>query len=184
MNQFRKSYYNNKWHEFSIAIKLRDNNRCLKCDRQESEVILQAHHKVYRPNLEPWDYPYSDCITLCKGCHAREHNLIEPEYGWVLISVEDLGNKDGICERKGCGAEIRYEHLTYHPNWGYKIVGSTCIEYLTIEDQYLSTVTLKLFRNISTFINSSTWDKRFTKKLKSYIATTYCFDPYKTRVLF
>lgn len=175
MNQFRKSYYNKKWHEFSKAIRERDQNKCLKCGRQETEVILQVHHKVYKLGLESWAYPYSDCITLCKGCHAREHNLIEPECGWILISIEDLGGLDGTCERKGCGTEIRYEHLTYHPNWGYKIVGSTCVEHLTIEDQYLSGETLKLFRNISSFINKSVWEKRITKNLKNYIATTHAY---------
>lgn len=174
MNQFRKSYYNKKWHEFSKAIIFRDNNKCLKCEREAPEVVLQTHHTVYKHGLEPWEYPYSDCITLCKGCHAREHNLVEPQSGWILISIDDLGGLDGICERKGCGTEIRYEHLTYHPNWGYKIVGSTCVEHLTMEDQFLSRETLKLFRNISTFVTTSEWETKFTKKNRtSYLVTTH-----------
>ncbi len=174
MDQFRKPYYNKKWHEFSNAIKFRDNYRCLKCDRKEPEVILQAHHTVYKQGFKPWDYPYSDCITLCKGCHAREHNLVEPQTGWILISIDDLGGLVGICERKGCGTEIRYEHLTYHPNWGYKIVGSTCIEHLTMEDQFLSNETLKIFKNIGKFVNTSKWETKFTKKnLKRYLVCTH-----------
>jgi hypothetical protein len=169
MKQIRKSYRNSKWYEYTAIIKRRDNNSCLKCGRTEYEATLQTHHKIYKIGLEPWEYPYSDCITLCKGCHAREHNLIEPESGWTLISIDDLGGLDGICERKGCGNEIRYEHITYHPKWGYKAVGSTCVEYLTREDQFLSQEVLKLFKNISSFINNSIWEEGITKKGKSYL---------------
>jgi len=173
MKNYRKSYRNKKWFEFSKKVKKRDGNKCLKCGRKEPDVVLQTHHKSYKPNFEPWDYPLSDCITLCKGCHSREHGLIEPNCGWTLISIGDLGSLDGICERNGCGTEIRYEHLTYHPKWGYKTVGSTCIEYLTRQDQFLSHEVLKIFKKISTFVNKSVWEKDKTKKGNQYIFTTH-----------
>jgi hypothetical protein len=173
MKNHRKSYYNKKWFDFSKTVKLRDGNKCLKCGRNESEVVLQTHHKSYKPNLEPWEYPLSYCITLCKGCHSREHGIVEPDSGWTLISIEDLGGLDGICERKGCGTEIRYEHLTYHPKWGHKTVGSTCIEYLTREDQFLSHEVLKVFRKVSDFINKSVWEQGLTKKGKTFLFTTH-----------
>jgi len=173
MKNHRKSYYNKKWFDFSKKVKLRDGNKCLKCGRTDSEVVLQTHHKNYKPNLEPWDYPLSDCITLCKGCHSREHGLVEPNSGWTLISIEDLGDLIGTCERKGCGTDIRYEHLTYHPKWGHKTVGSTCIEYLTQEDQFLSHEVLKVFRKVSDFINKSEWKEGFTKKGSKYIYTKH-----------
>ena len=173
MKNYRKSYRNKKWFDFSTKVKLRDGNKCLKCGRNESEVVLQTHHISYKPNFEPWDYPLSDCITLCKGCHSREHGLVEPSSGWTLISIGDLGGLDGICERKGCGTEIRYEHLTYHPQWGEKTVGSTCIEYLTRQDQFLSNEVLKIFRKISSFINKSYWEEGLTKKGKTYLYTTH-----------
>ncbi|MCD8418365.1 hypothetical protein J2Q11_12020 [Tenacibaculum finnmarkense genomovar finnmarkense] len=173
MKNYKKSYQNSKWVNFSTKVKLRDGNKCLKCGRNEFEVILQTHHKSYKPNFEPWDYPLSDCITLCKGCHSREHGLVEPDSGWTLISIGDLGGLDGIYERKDCGTEIRYEHITYHPKWGEKIVGSTCIEYLTREDQYLSSEVLKIFKKISDFINKSVWKEGLTKKGNTYLFTTH-----------
>lgn len=173
MKTFRKSYCNVNWSEFSNDVKRRDGYKCLKCGRNESEVVLQTHHKIYKIGLEPWEYPLSDCITLCKGCHAREHKLIEPDTGWTLISIDDLGGLDGICERKGCGNEIRYEHITYHPSWGYKTVGSTCVEHLTREDQFLSQEVLKVFKKISDFINNSTWESGITKKGKDYLFTKH-----------
>lgn len=173
MKSKRKSYHNKQWHEFSNAVKLRDNFSCLKCDRKEPEVVLQAHHKLYVPGLEVWEYPLSDCITLCKGCHSREHGLVEPDSDWVLDSIIDLGGLDGICERNGCGTEIRYEHVTYHPNWGYKSVGSTCIEHLTRKDQAISHKVLNLVKNISNFIHKSEWQNRETKNGKPYICSPY-----------
>jgi hypothetical protein len=66
-----------------------------------------------------------------------------------------LGALDGICERKNCGTGIRYEHIIYHPNWGYKIVGSTCIDHLTQEDKLLSSDILKMYKQISKFVSKS-----------------------------
>lgn len=154
-------------------VKHRDNYKCLKCGRGEPDAILQTHHKIYKPRLKPWEYPLSDCLTLCKGCHAKVHGLVEPDSGWALVSIADLGGLDGICERKGCGTEIRYEHITYHPKWGYKTVGSTCVEHLTREDQFLSQQVLKVFKNISGFINNSVWENATTKKGKNFLYTTY-----------
>ncbi len=173
MKHFRKSYYNNEWYDYSNKIKRRDNYRCLKCGRGESIAILQTHHKMYKPRLKPWEYPTSDCVTLCKGCHAKEHGLVEPDSGWTLVSIADLGGLDGICERKGCGTEIRYEHITYHPKWGYKSVGSTCVEHLTREDQFLSREVLKVFKNISGFVNESVWESGVTKNGKDFLYTTF-----------
>lgn len=90
----------------------RDGHRCLNCERPSNKVILQVHHEIYIPNKAPWDYSLSDCRTLCKRCHAKEHGIIEPDKGWSLISIDDLGDIAGLCERQNCGKNIRYEHLT------------------------------------------------------------------------
>jgi hypothetical protein len=173
MKQKRKTYYNENWHEFSNEVKRRDSYRCLKCGKTEPDIILQTHHTIYKPGIEPWEYPLSDCISLCKGCHAREHGLVEPDSGWILISIEDLGGLDGVCERKGCGAWIRYEHITYHPEWGYKSVGSTCVEHLTQEDRFLSQDVLKIFKRVSNFLDTTHWEKRLSKKGTEYLLATH-----------
>jgi hypothetical protein len=173
MKQKRRAYYNDKWFDFSERVQRRDNYKCLKCGRKKGEVILQTHHKLYKRGLEVWEYPLSDCITLCKGCHAEQHGIIEPTDGWTLISIDDLEGLYGVCEKKGCGTEIRYEHLIYHPNFGYKTVGSTCVEFLTREDQLLSQEVLKVFKKISDFIQNSEWNTGYTKNNKKYYFTTH-----------
>ena len=173
MKQSKIAYYNDNWFSFSDAVQLRDDYKCVKCGRRKGDIILQTHHKKYEKGLEPWEYPLSDCVSHCKGCHAREHNLIEPSEGWTLISIDDLGGPYGICEKRDCRKEIRYEHLIYHPNWGYKTVGSTCVEYLTHEDQYLSAEVIKVLRKISEFVQHSHWQIGTTKKGKKYSYTTH-----------
>ncbi|TVV44875.1 HNH endonuclease [Thalassolituus sp. C2-1] len=176
MPKQKNLYRNDRWFEFSQRVKLRDNNKCLICHRSPPDVVLQVHHELYIPNKQPWEYALSDCSTLCKGCHAREHGLIEPNSGWFLISIDDLGDLVGTCERENCGNDIRYEHLTYHPQWGYKKLGSTCIEHLTKKDKNLSGKVLACYRNISSFVHSSHWYKGKTKSDKPYIGAKHSHD--------
>lgn len=173
MNTPRKVYVNEKWLEFSNKVKARDEYSCLQCGRDEPEVMLQVHHELYIEGKPPWAYSLSDCRTLCRGCHARAHNLVEPARGWTLIAVEDLGGLDGVCERQGCGNEIRYAHITYHPAWGYKTVGSTCIEHLTQEDRLISSNLIRAYKNISDYVHNTPWAGGCTKNGKRYISGKY-----------
>lgn len=169
----KKLYTNNQWQAFAAKVKHRDGNACMQCQRAEPEVTLQVHHEIYVEDKPPWEYALSDCRTLCKGCHAQEHELQEPSSGWSLIGIEDLGGLDGVCERQHCGHEIRYAHVAYHPRCGYKTVGSTCIEILTQKDRLLSSRLIALYKNISHFVHSSTWQEGVTKKGKAYISSRY-----------
>jgi len=173
MEKPRKVFINSKWALFCQRVKQRDGHVCLRCGRGEPEVVLQVHHEIYREGKPPWDYALSDCRTLCKGCHAREHGLLEPDHGWRLIAIEDLNGPYGVCERRGCGHEIRYAHYAYHPACGYKILGSTCIEHLTREDQLLSSRVLKSYKNISKFVHESRWSNGRSKSGKAYLFSHY-----------
>lgn len=173
MIKARKLYTNKKWDDFSTRVKQRDGHKCLQCHRSAEEVVLQVHHEIYVEGKPPWEYSLSDCRTLCKGCHAREHKLVEPARGWTLIAIEDLGGPDGICERHNCGHEIRYAHITYHPGWGYKVVGSTCVQHLRQKDKILSGDVIKLYKNISKFVHESDWENGCTKKGNKYISSKY-----------
>ena len=176
----KKLWLSDDWYAFSHKVKSRDSYRCLQCQRSSGEVVLQVHHEFYIPGKAPWEYSISDCRTLCKGCHAKEHGLIEPDVGWTLISIDDLGAPTGTCERKGCGRDIQYEHLTYHPSWGYKTVGSKCIEHLTKEDKLLSNKILKVYSKISKFVHSSEWYNGKTKNRKAF--EEIVFNHHKLRI--
>jgi hypothetical protein len=148
-----KFYKHEDWIKYSESVKARDHYTCLNCSRTSDEVVLQVHHTYYTPGVKPWDYPLDACETLCKGCHAREHKLIEPNDEWILISIEDLGSQHGNCQKIGCGQSIRYEFHIYHPQWGYKIVGSTCIDYLSSDQQLKAGYLLNYYIALNTFLS-------------------------------
>ena len=126
-NLYRKP----SWHERCKQIIQLDGETCCLCGRHEPEVVLQVHHKKYIPGRKPWEYRQEDLITLCKGCHAREHNRLQnaiPQEGWIYVDGDDLGGLYGQCEL--CKTEYRHEHYLFHPDYGYISVGCECANKL------------------------------------------------------
>ena len=163
MDNYKKQYRNRNWLEFSEKIKNRDEYKCGKCGR--TGIVLQVHHLNYKTNLKIWEYPLSDCITLCKSCHAVEHGIIEPNSGWTLISItdnEDYGSS--TCERRNCNHPIRHEYEVYHPKFGYMIVGSSCVDFLTEDDKIINSYITKINNGIRRFTKKSEWSSGKTKK--------------------
>ncbi|MCT4665305.1 MAG: HNH endonuclease [Flavobacteriales bacterium] len=126
------SLYNRKeWIEFRENVIESDGYNCVRCGRSKNEVILQVHHKIYLKGKLPWEYGTVNCETLCKGCHAAEHGIIQPKIGWEFLGQEDSGEFSSDCENSGCGATIRHKYLISHPNWGFLEVGTVCCDNLT-----------------------------------------------------
>jgi hypothetical protein len=173
LSNTKNLWLKSEWKDFSEKVKSRDSYKCLQCGRGRGEVVLQVHHEIYLNGKSPWEYSISDCITLCKGCHARKHDLIEPLRGWELLSINDLGAPIGTCERRGCNSSIRYEHVTYHSDWGYQTVGSTCVEHLTLEDIAISGKYISLYKSISNYVHNAEWSYGKTKKGSDYIEAIY-----------
>lgn len=118
-----------QWQKRRMEIFARDSWKCIVCGRTYEEAQLQVHHKIYTPHTSIWDYPDDLLLTLCKGCHAREHGLIMPQSGWEYVGYNDLGDLVGECDV--CHAQLRYEHLISHPDWGHLTVGESCANRLT-----------------------------------------------------
>lgn len=59
-----------RWQKKRLKILERDEWTCQKCF--DTETTLHIHHKYYKKNFEPWDYPSSALITLCSSCHDSE----------------------------------------------------------------------------------------------------------------
>jgi hypothetical protein len=58
------------WAETAHKIRIRDGMRCAVC--QTTETILDVHHIVYLS--KHGTNQQSNLITLCRGCHEREHD--------------------------------------------------------------------------------------------------------------
>lgn len=58
-----------KWQKKKSTILKRDEWQCQECG--DDETTLHVHHKSYVYGNEVWDYPDTNFITLCEGCHQR-----------------------------------------------------------------------------------------------------------------
>ena len=123
-------YSHADWFQFREDVIKLDGGRCVRCLRSRLDgVVLQVHHKAYVRGRRPWEYPYDECETLCKGCHAEEHGKIMPRSGWSLIGSDDLGDLVGNCEL--CETRLRHIYLIEYPSWGAMAVGTDCCDRLT-----------------------------------------------------
>lgn len=60
-----------RWQRRRLQILERDNWTCQKCG--DTETTLMVHHRLYRPDTDPWDYSEHELVTLCKDCHEQEY---------------------------------------------------------------------------------------------------------------
>lgn len=154
-------YRHTEWIAFRTRVIQLDGGRCVRCFRGRSDgVILQVHHRQYVSGRLPWEYPISDCETLCKGCHAEEHRHVMPQTGWHLVGSDDLGDLSGECEL--CGTYLRYTFAVIHPTWGSMMVGTNCCDKLTATDdasQHMDWFTKRRDR-LARFVESNRWKKR------------------------
>ena len=151
-------YKRPEWITFRDEMIEREGGKCSRCGYGiTAGAILQVHHKQYIPDRKPWEYNYNECETLCKGCHASEHDKIMPKTGWEFSSSEDLGDLSGVCDY--CNTDLRYLCIIYHKKWGFIGVGETCCDNLTetnLATQQVSKMKKKEKR-LSNFIKSSRW---------------------------
>lgn len=78
-----KLYRRKEWIEFREKCFEYADFTCAICGRNQEHVVLNVHHPHYEQGKLPWEYEVEDCEVLCKGCHAREHGIIEPEDWWI-----------------------------------------------------------------------------------------------------
>jgi hypothetical protein len=173
------SYKQIEWKIFRQSVIELDGYKCRQCGRGQSEVTLQVHHKEYKSGLKAWEYPTANCLTLCKGCHAQIHGIIQPTFGWEYIGDEDLGDLIGTCENRGCGSEIRYSFTVFHPNWGTLEVGTVCCDNLTDSEiaSNLKESKLKFEGRRHRFLHSKRWtEKDGNHKLKQGLFEIEIFE--------
>lgn len=158
MNGYRSA----SWHEFRQEVLRLDGYACKHCHRSRSDgVRLHVHHKRYIAGRKPWEYPHAMCETLCSGCHAAEHGIIPPKFGWTFIGYDDLGDLSGECEY--CGTAIRHSFLVEHRQWGAMEVGEYCCDKLTSTreaTEHLESLRRHLDRR-KRFVSSTRWMQEY-----------------------
>lgn len=151
-------YRSKAWHAFREEVLRLDRYACKRCGRQQSDgARLQVHHKRYITGKKPWEYPHDMCDTLCSGCHAAEHGIIPPKFGWTFVGYDDLGELSGQCDL--CGTAIRHSFLVEHAHWRTMEVGEVCCDNLTstqVATGHLESLRRHLDRR-KRFVSSPRW---------------------------
>ncbi len=62
-----------RWQRKRLFRMLIDFFQCQCCLNRKKMLVI--HHKYYRTDFEPWDYPYRSLITLCQDCHNVEKQI-------------------------------------------------------------------------------------------------------------
>jgi hypothetical protein len=153
------SHYRSKeWFAFRRRAIDNVGGLCEHCNRSKAEgAIFQIHHPNYDQGRKPWEYELSDVEVLCKGCHAKEHGIIQPSTDWDFVGEDDLGEPSGECDN--CGREIKHICFVVHPQWNSLAVGTGCCDYLC-ESKLASEYQKKNSRRIK-FLAKANWNKDF-----------------------
>lgn len=88
------------WKSLSRQCLQRDKFRCRECF---GKTHLQAHHKFYRPNW--FDTELDDLITLCVGCHRREHGI--NKHHPIMLSKKAKHYRKWLKRRKSFTRKMR-----------------------------------------------------------------------------
>lgn len=141
------------WLRFRALCIENADGACQNCGDDE---ILQVHHPKYIKGRRPWEYPVEFCVVLCRRCHAKEHGLILPSEGWIIVDNDLERNHPSNpvpCAR--CQRTVTWHFHVFHPEWGDTIFGSECAESLSIGPE---AVVLKSYRRrLVRFLSSVRW---------------------------
>ena len=69
--QYKDKLADPRWIEFRKRVYAKDDHKCTICGTKDRP--LNAHHRFYSKNKEPWDYLVGDLDTLCTWCHSSLH---------------------------------------------------------------------------------------------------------------
>lgn len=59
-----------RWQKLRLRVLERDGFTCRWCKAEDK--TLNVHHLYYESGNEPWDYPLTAFLTLCRDCHQTE----------------------------------------------------------------------------------------------------------------
>lgn len=68
---YKQQLLHPNWQRKRLEILQRDEFACRCC--YDSESTLHVHHKRYVKGRMAWEYPNSELVTLCEGCHETMH---------------------------------------------------------------------------------------------------------------
>ena len=164
-------HQNSQWYNFYNILKTEKGNKCKKCNKEKNNLLLDFNH--YKSNKSPWEQEKDSAFFICKNCFQNNTNIPEPEMGWYLLEIRDLGGLSGMCEKHACKQKIRYEYQIYHPEYGYLAVGSTCVDYLTGKEKKLCIDIKKEYTHTKQLVNKYKPIYKINKKGLKFLEYKY-----------
>lgn len=78
-----------RWQKVRLLIFQRDNFKCRICGKGE-EGGIHAHHTIYLPDHEPWEYGHEFILTLCTD-HHEDEELLKSEDKMIVTQLLTAG---------------------------------------------------------------------------------------------
>lgn len=97
---YREKLLDPRWQKKRLEILERDGWTCAYCG--DTESTLHVHHKRYRRNVDPWDVPDSDLVTLCCHCHEVETSDRRELEAELLDACRDSLSADNLRDLVRC----------------------------------------------------------------------------------
>ena len=97
-------HQNQKWYNFINTIKNKKDNICSCCKKKKELMLLDFNH--YKIEKDPWEQEEKSAFLVCNSCFKNNENIEEPDIGWYLLDIRDLGGLSGICKKKSCKQKI------------------------------------------------------------------------------
>lgn len=89
-----------RWQKKRLEILNRDEFKCRVCN--DATSTLHVHHKYYKPDTAPWDYPDITYLALCETCHDKAHEQK------VVVDTDTSAPKWLLCSGMGGGFEYYF----------------------------------------------------------------------------
>lgn len=99
-----------RWQKKRLEILQRDEWTCQNCFDKES--TLHVHHKIYKRDIEPWDYPNYFLVTLCENCHNYEMSYRSINENVLLEILRSVFFADDI-DQIQMGFQFLESHTTH-----------------------------------------------------------------------
>lgn len=96
MTSYSEKLKDPRWQKVRLQVLSRDSWKCRSCDC--ADKTLHVHHSYYVAGRDPWDYPASALVSLCKDCHGTELE------GGVVGAIEGL--IESVVSRAPEGSDI------------------------------------------------------------------------------
>jgi hypothetical protein len=98
--EYIKKFKDPRWQKMRLEVLNRDEFTCQLCS--DSKSTLNVHHRYYRPNADPWEYPMESLLTLCESCHTEEtENRSNEERALLRALKEHFLSADVNCLARG-----------------------------------------------------------------------------------